>query len=91
MRAADLKPPMAPTSEALQQTAVDRGTSLVTHPEEAVRFIRGLRASVGVRHFVAATAQGGLAHERVLASMSLFAREVADVVRSDVPAPSRAS
>ena len=81
MRAADGKPPAAPTAAALAQGKAARRISLVTDPPGAVRFLRDLDAAAGVGHFVAATAQGGLPHERVLASMTLFAREVIDVLR----------
>lgn len=75
--------PAAPTAAALAREAATRKTSLVTDPRGAVRFLRNLKATVGVGHFVAATAQGGLDHELVLASMTLFAREVMDVLRTD--------
>ncbi|MGI8422237.1 MAG: pyridoxal-phosphate dependent enzyme [Gaiellaceae bacterium] len=87
MREADGKPPAEPTAAALARDARARKISLVTDPPGAVRFLRDLDASAGVGHFVASTAQGGLAHERVLASMTLFAREVMDVLRTDPAGP----
>ena len=88
MREADGKPPAAASAEALLAAEVDRGTSLVGDPAFAVRFLEELRRRAGVRHFVAATAQGGLPHDRVLASMELFATQVMDVVRSAEATPS---
>lgn len=76
--------PVAATPEAFAHRADALGTRLVASPPEAVAFVRDLRATVGLGHFVAATAQGGLDHDLVLASMTLFAREVMDVVRADV-------
>jgi len=88
MREADGKPPAAVSADALLTGGIERGTSLVADPESAIRLLEELRRRVGVRHFVAATAQGDLPHDRVLASMELFATEVMDVVRSSDPAPS---
>jgi len=75
--------PVAETPDAFAHRADALGTRLVASPSEAVAFVRDLDATIGLGHFVAATAQGGLDHELVLASMTLFAREVMDVVRAD--------
>lgn len=77
------RPLAAPSAEGLASKAAALGTSVVTDPQGAVSFLRGLRKSVGLGHFVAATAQGGLDHDLVLASMTLFAREVMDTIRAD--------
>jgi alkanesulfonate monooxygenase SsuD/methylene tetrahydromethanopterin reductase-like flavin-dependent oxidoreductase (luciferase family) len=73
----------APSAEALARRAEALGTSLVTDPAGAVSYLRELEASTGLAHFVAATAQGGLEHELVLSSMTLFATEVMAVLRAD--------
>ena len=84
---ADRRPITAANAEALASKAASLGTSLVTDPRGAISFLRGLQASVGLSYFVAATAQGGLEHERVLSSMKLFAREVMDAIRADALLP----
>ncbi len=82
MCASGRRPPAAATTEAFADQAEGLGTRLVTGPEEAVAYLRDLRQSVGLGHFIAATAQGGLDHELVIASMTLFAREVMDAIRA---------
>lgn len=83
MHEADGRPSEATTAAALARVTTKRRTSLVADPSTAVQFLRDLDASAGVGHFVTATALGGLAHERVISSMTLFAREVIDVMRAD--------
>lgn len=82
MREADRRPLAASDSTQLAARSAALGTSLVTDPAGAVSFLRDLEETTGLAHFVAATAQGGLCHELVLASMELFAREVIPVLRS---------
>jgi alkanesulfonate monooxygenase SsuD/methylene tetrahydromethanopterin reductase-like flavin-dependent oxidoreductase (luciferase family) len=79
------RPLAAPSAEDLASRAAALGTSVVTDPPGAISFLRGLHTSVGLGHFVAATAQGGLDHALVLASMTLFAHEVMDAIRADEP------
>jgi len=83
MSAAGRRPPTAATPEAFADRADALGTRLVTGPAEAVSFLRELDSIPGLGHFVAATAQGGLSHELVLSSMTLFAEEVMRVIRAD--------
>lgn len=85
MSASGRRPPAAATAEAFADRAEELGTRLVTGPDEAVAFLRDLDDAVGLGHFVAATAQGGLDHELVVSSMTLFAREVMDVIRANEP------
>lgn len=82
MSAAGRRPPTAATPEAFADRADALGTRLVTGPAEAVSFLRELDSTAGLGHFVAATAQGGLSHELVLSSMTLFAEEVMRVMRA---------
>lgn len=88
MREADGRPPAAWSSEELLSGELDRRISLVSDPSSAILFLEELRSRAGVRHFVAATAQGGLPHDRVVGSMELFAKQVMDVMRSREAAPS---
>ena len=76
------RPLAAASAEALASERAALGVSVVTDPPGAISFLRSLETSVGLGHFVAATAQGGIDHELVLASMTLFAREVMDVIRA---------
>ncbi len=77
------KEPVAATAAGLEDVAAALGTRVVTDPAGAITMLRGLREEIGLAHFVAATAQGGLAHEKVLSSMTLFAAEVMSVLRAD--------
>ncbi len=83
MSASGRRPPVAATPEAFASHAEALGTRLVTGPAEAASFLLELDAAAGLGHFVAATAQGGLDHQLVLSSMTLFARGVMDVVRAE--------
>ncbi len=70
---------------------VDSGTLLVSDPAEACDFLRDLRDSIDLRHFTAATAIGGLEHDKVMACMKLWAEEVMPVLREESAAVAGAS
>ena len=61
----------------------DAGTILVSDPEEACEFLRGLREDIGLKHFTSLMAVGGLEHEAVMGSMKLWAEEVMPVMREE--------
>ena len=82
MRESSLQPLAAASPEELAHRTAGLGTALVSDPDGALSYVRDLETRAGLKHFVAATAQGGLAHDLVVRSMTLFAREVMDAIRS---------